>query len=74
VPQPRGTGGSSEPRVRSVGIGSVGVYLYPLVAFFEVPYVRFEGVNAMGQATRRTEGRVAVPFVTEWGLTSHRGG
>jgi hypothetical protein len=74
VPQPRGTGGSAEPRVRSVGIGSVGVYLYPLVAFFEVPYVRFEGVNAMGQATRRTEGRVAVPFVTEWGLTSHRGG
>jgi hypothetical protein len=74
IPQPRGTGGKDEPRVRSVGIGSVGVYLYPLIAFFEVPYVRFDNVNAMGQATRRTEGKVAVPFVTEWRLTSHRGG
>lgn len=74
VQQPRGTGSGSEPRVPGAGIGSVGVYLYPLVAFFEVPYVRFEGVNRMGQATRRSEGRVAVPFVTEWRLTSHRGG
>jgi subtilisin family serine protease len=74
VPQPRGTGSRSGQGAPSVGIGSVGVYLYPLVAFFEVPYVRFEGVNAMGQATRRSEGKVAVPFVTEWRLTSHRGG
>jgi hypothetical protein len=74
VPQPRGTGRHSEPSVRSVGIGSVGIYLYPLVAFFEVPYVKFGDPNAMGQATRRSEGRVAVPFVTEWRLTSHRGG
>lgn len=73
VPQPRGTGGR-QSSVRGVGSGSVGVYLYPLVAFFEVPFVRFEGVNAMGQATRRIDGRVAVPFVTEWRLTSHRGG
>jgi len=73
VPQPSGTGGRQSD-VRSVGIGSVGVYLYPLVAFYEVPYVRFSDVNAMGQATRRTEGTVAVPFVTEWRLTSHRGG
>ena len=75
VPEPGGTGGARRnPPARSSGIGSVGVYLYPLVAFFEVPFVRFDGANRMGQATRRSAGSVAVPFVTAWRLTTLRGG
>ncbi len=66
---PPTTGGGQ----RSGGIVSVGVYLYPLIEFVEVPYVAFRGVNALGQASERRNGRVAVPFVREWRLTSHRG-
>ena len=53
---------------------SVSVYLYPTVAYFAVPYVRFHGVNRQGQATRRTPSRhpVAVPFITGWRLTTRR--
>lgn len=67
---PQGTGHSS--RRTSGGAHSVGVYLYPLIAFFEVPYVRFSGVNSLGQATSRTAGTVALPKIISWGLTSVR--
>jgi len=69
TPGPMGTGSRSG----GARATSVGVYLYPVVAFFEVPYVRFDGVNSYGQATRRTSGTVAVPFVTMWGITTQRG-
>lgn len=70
VSGPTGTGRRS---LQSSGSQSVGIYLYPVVAFFNVPYIRFDRVNAYGQATRRTMGNVAVPHITGWRLTSHRG-
>jgi hypothetical protein len=69
-PVPRGTG--DKPGKTVSGKGGVGLYLYPMVAFYEVPYVRFEGVNELGQATRRTEGTVVVPFITGWRLTTRK--
>lgn len=73
---PTGTGGgrTTSQSSRAPRRISVGVYLYPLVTFFEVDYVRFDRVNRYGQATRRTTGTVVVPYVTGWRLTSHRGG
>lgn len=56
--------GSGEKLVRA--------YLYPTVAYFEVPYVRYSGVNKFGQATRRSEGVTIVPSVTGWVLTTRR--
>ncbi|MEA3242585.1 MAG: hypothetical protein U9Q19_03995, partial [Pseudomonadota bacterium] len=52
------------------GSSSIGVYLYPIVVFYDVPYVRFSGINRHGQATRRSEDRVAVPFIREWRLVA----
>jgi hypothetical protein len=67
---PTGTGSRSRPPAPV----SVGVYLYPLIAFFDVPYVKFTGINRYGQATARTTGNAAVPFITSWRVTSIRGG
>jgi hypothetical protein len=74
-PEPIGPSGTGSPtrRVPSTRRDiSVGVYLYPRVAFFEVPYVRFGGINALGQATSRTEGIVAIPRIVSWGITTAR--
>ncbi len=68
-PGPSGTGTRS--RGGDTGTG-VGLWLYPMVAFFEVPFVRFSAVNRLGQATRRSTGTVAMPFITGWRLTSRR--
>jgi subtilisin family serine protease len=70
VPVPRGTG-RKEPKPVP-GYGGVGLYLYPVVAFFEVPYVKYADVNRLGQATRRVEGKVVVPFVTGWRITTRK--
>ena len=67
---PSGTGTRSQPAAPV----SVGVYLYPLIAFFDVPYVKFGGVNRYGQATSRTTGHAAVPYITEWRVTTIHGG
>lgn len=74
-PPPRGTGKKAEPEPPPQRFTeSVGVYLYPLIAFFEVPYVKFGKPNRLGQATTRTTGKVAVPYITSWRMTTHRGG
>jgi subtilisin family serine protease len=71
-PPPTRTGPkSSDPS--GTGSQTVGVYLYPVVRYYEVPYVRFSEVNRFGQATKRTEGTVAVPYLKRWILTSYRG-
>ena len=70
VPVPRGTG-SKEPKPVQ-GYGGVGLYLYPVIAFFDVPYVRYGDVNRFGQATTRVEGSVLVPFVTGWRITTRK--
>lgn len=44
----------------------VRLYAYPMIAFFEVPYVRYTDIDRLGQATRRTEGTVTLPMVTDW--------
>jgi hypothetical protein len=67
-PAPAGTGAGS---TSTPGGGSVTPYLYPAVAFKDVPYVRFENVNQYGQATRRTTGSVAVPHITRWILRTY---
>jgi len=61
---PSGTGSGRTGSSRS----SVGVYLYPIVVYYRVPYVHFHGVNRHGQVTRRNEGHVHVPYIREWGL------
>lgn len=70
---PRGSGRGAAPDTRAVGIGSVGVYLYPLVAFFRVQAVRFLDVNRFGQATRRSDETFVIPYITEWRMIAHRG-
>ncbi len=62
---PEPSGGQSPGRSTSVGL-----YLYPIVVYHDVPYVRFGGVNRLGQATTRAAGRVIVPFVREWRLVA----
>ena len=61
---PGGTGSGGTGGSRS----SVGVYLYPIVVYYRVPYMRFHGINRFGQVTRRDEGHVHVPYIREWGL------
>jgi subtilisin family serine protease len=68
---PSGTGGTGT--TATARGGTVGVYLYPTIAFFEVPFVRFTPANALGQGTRRDTGTVAVPHITGWRLTTHVG-
>lgn len=70
VPVPRGTG-KKEPKPVA-GFGGVGLYLYPVIAFFEVPYVKYANANRFGQATHRAEGSVLVPFVTGWRITTRK--
>jgi subtilisin family serine protease len=69
-PLPAGPG-----RVKSQQSGerSVRVYLYPAIAFFEVPFVKYSGINHLGQATLRSEGTVTVPMIKDWIVTTeHR--
>jgi hypothetical protein len=66
-PAPTGTGTGPTP---APSTQSVAVFLYPVVAFFDVPFVRFQDVNKYGQAARRTTGSAAVPFITRWVLTT----
>lgn len=61
---PSGTGPGRTGGSRS----SVGVYLYPIVVYYRVPYTHFHGVNRFGQVTRRDQGHVHVPYIREWGL------
>jgi subtilisin family serine protease len=67
VPIPRGTGNRPTPEPVS-GYGRVGLYLYPVLQYYEVPFVKFEGVNEYGQATKRTAGTVLVPWINSWTL------
>jgi subtilisin family serine protease len=50
---------------------TVGVYLIPVIGFYEVPYVRFSEVNKYGQATKRTEGTAVIPVLRRWVRTTY---
>ena len=51
---------------------TVGVYLIPVVSYYQVPCVKFLDVNRYGQATRREEGKAAtIPFLRRWILTTY---
>jgi hypothetical protein len=63
---PTGTGTRGHKRTGA----SVGAYIYPVVVYHEVPFVRYANINRFGQATSRQAGTVTLPFITEWRYTT----